>query len=205
MAVFLYLSGMRIGAFVTMRLKAVNIDKREVKQYPELGVKTKNGKRAKTVLLPIPELLPIVKEWDDFLRTELPSEGFWFAPLRADTGQIDKTALHIGEHRVSTARRNLKAWLNKVDLPYRAPHKFRHGHIQWGRDHSKDIADYKAVSENVMHSNMQITDAIYSSLSGSDLKQRIQNLASDIGDEDSNAKALEILEEAIKSLKNQQK
>jgi site-specific recombinase XerC len=204
MAVFLFLSGMRIGAFVTLPLKAVNIETNQVKQYPEFGVKTKNGKRAETILLPIPDLLKVVYEWDNYIRKLLPENGFWFSPLRADTGEIDIDALEIGNHRVSLARRNLKNWMIKENLPYHSPHKFRHGHIRWGRDHSNNISDFKAISENVMHSSMQITDAIYSSLSGSNLKKRIDNLSIDSASTNSNDYVISALEEALKKLKQQE-
>lgn len=203
MAVFLYLSGTRIGAFVSLRLNTIDIDKREIWQYPSLGVKTKNKKYAQTTLLPIPELLEVVKDWDNELRRALPEEGFWFAPLRADTGQIDVTALHTGKHRESLARRNLKNWLEKKNHPYRTPHGFRHGHIHWGRDHSKDMTDFKAVSENVMHSDTRITDKHYSRVKGNDLNSRIQNLGHEIGEISNKDEALLAIEEILKNLKNQ--
>jgi len=42
--------------------------------------------------------------------------------------------------------------------------------------HSQTIADYKAVSMNVMHSNTKITDQYYSVLTDKELQKRIQNL-----------------------------
>jgi len=47
-ACFWYLSGIRIGAFVSLPIKAVNIEIKEVYQFPNLGVRTKNGKHGKT-------------------------------------------------------------------------------------------------------------------------------------------------------------
>jgi integrase len=137
--------------------------------------------------LDIPELLGVVCDWDQEVRSILPETGFWFAPLSTDTGEIDPTCVTIGDHREALARRNLKGWLEKVGLPYRSPHKFRHGHIRYGRDHCKSIADFKAVSENVMHSNMGITDTIYSQMSDNDVRERIDALGRESnsgGDED---------------------
>jgi site-specific recombinase XerD len=175
--VFLYLSGMRIGAFVSMPIQAVNISKRIVNQFPSLGVRTKNSKYATTYLLKIPELLRVVKDWDDEVRSLLPQNGFWFAPFSFQTGDIDPTILSIGEHRTNLARRNFKQWLSHQGLPYYSPHKFKHGHVHYGLLRSKNIADYKAVSQNALHSSMQITDEVYSFLQGDEIQTRLDMLS----------------------------
>ncbi len=172
-AVFLFLSGMRIGAFVSLPLKAVDVNDRRVIQDPRLGVRTKNSKYGITYLLDIPELLQVVQDWDDKVRSILSEDGFWFAPFSPDTCDIDATAFEVGIHRESIAWKNLKAWLEKNKLPYHSPHKFRHGHIQFGLSQSKDHADFKAVSMNVMHSSVQITDQFYSNLPESEVSVRI--------------------------------
>lgn len=173
---FLYLSGMRIGAFVSLPLRAVDISNRSVLQYPSLGVRTKNSKHAKTFLLYIPELLKVVKQWDNEVRSILPPNGFWFAPLSPETGEIDPNITEVGEHRINLARRSFKQWLEQHGLPYYSPHKFRHGHIHYGLTHSQNISDYKAVSMNAMHSSMKITDQFYSILQDDEIKNRISAL-----------------------------
>lgn len=172
-AIFLYLSGMRIGAFVSLPLKAVDIRNRRVIQDPSLGVRTKNSKYGVTFLLNIPELLSVVKNWDDKVRSILDDEGYWFAPFSPETCDFDVTVQEIGLHRETLARKNLYAWLTKSGLQYHSPHKFRHGHIQYGLSRSKNHADYKAVSLNVMHSNIQITDQFYSNIPESEVLERI--------------------------------
>ncbi len=77
------------------------------------------------------------------------------------------------------ARRNLKEWLQRVGLPYHSPLKFRHGHIQYGMARAKTIADFKAVSLNVMHSSMDITDEIYSQLGDIEVQNRISSISKD--------------------------
>jgi integrase len=174
-AVFLYLSGARISAFISLPIQAVDIQNKRITQYPSLGVRTKNRKHSQTFLLDIPDLLKVAQEWDDEIRAILPPNGFWFAPLSPDTGEIDLDAVSIGEHRETLARKNLKEWLNKVGLPYHSPHKFRHGHIHYGLAHSNNIADFKAVSMNAMHSSMEITDQFYSILNDSEVQNRINS------------------------------
>jgi integrase len=175
-ACFWFLTGIRIGAFVSLKIKAVDIDNGIIYQYPNLGVRTKNSKYGKTFFLNIPELLEVVKAWDNEIKKILPEDGFWFAPLSPDTKEIDPYSRTIGDHRNIIARRNLKNWLEKVGLAYHSPHKFRHGHIQYGMQNAKTIADYKAVSMNVMHSSMDITDEVYSQLGDDEIKNRIGGL-----------------------------
>jgi hypothetical protein len=44
-----------------------------MRQWPELGVRTKVVKRATTYLLEILELLEVVAEWDALVREKLPA------------------------------------------------------------------------------------------------------------------------------------
>lgn len=175
-AVFMYLSGIRIGAFVTLPIKAIDLENRFVYQYPILGVHTKNNKSAKTVLYPIPELLDVVKAWDQEVKKVLQDNGFWFAPLSPKTGEIDPTNLNLNDNRVHLARKNLSNWLKKNGLTYHSPHKFRHGHVHYGQAHSRTQEDYKAVSQNVMHSTTGVTDQFYSNMDDHEKRNRIDSM-----------------------------
>ena len=198
--VFLYLSGIRIGAFVSLPIEAVDIPNRHVLQYPELGVRTKNRKSSKTFLLDIPELLKIVQEWDNEVRAIILDNGFWFAPLSNVTGQIDAGIVEVGKHRINLARRNFKSWLEQEKLTYHSPHKFRHGNIHYGLEHSENIADFKAVSLNAMHSSMEITDAFYSVLQDDEVKNRISGLNKNSKSQDKRD-VIKVLEDLLSSMK----
>ena len=175
-AVFLFLSGMRIGAVVTMPLMAVDIDRRAVKQWPSLGVRTKFGKHATTYLLNIPELLAVVSDWDETVRAVLPEHSYWFAHFSPETGMIDPGHTEAGKHRDVRARKDLKDWLNRVGLPYHSPHKFRHGHAVYALKQAQTVADLKAASQNLMHSDLKVTDGVYGVLSSDDVAERIAGL-----------------------------
>jgi site-specific recombinase XerD len=175
-AAFLYLSGMRIGAFISLPLLAVDITNRTVKQHPCLGVRTKNRKHATTFLWEIPELMQVIQEWDNLVRSVLPDQGYWFAPFSPETGKIDPSNLSCPESRRSLVTRQLKQWENFHGIQEYSPHKFRHGHIHYGLKRAKTIADYKAVSENVMHSNMSVTDEFYSNFNENELRNRISDI-----------------------------
>jgi integrase len=159
-AVFWFLSGIRIGAFVSLPLSAIDLDNLAVKQWPKLGVRTKFKKHATTYLLLIPDLLDVVREWDIEVRAVCNKDGLWFAQI-SDVGKIIPGVVNAGQHRASIATRDLKKWLKKVGLPYHSPHKFRHGNAVYSLKQAKDIASLKAISQNLMHSNLSITDGIY--------------------------------------------
>jgi len=72
--------------------------------------------------------------------------------------------------------RHFGAGREKAGLPYHWPHKFRHGHALWAKKMAKDIVDLKAVSRNLMHSSLTMTDAVYGIFSESDVMTRITSL-----------------------------
>ena len=152
------------------------MDRRTVKQWPSLGVRTKFGKHRTTYLLDIPDLWPVVREWHEEVRAVLPGQGLWFAHLSAETGGIDPNINRAGKHRDARARRDLREWLERVGLPYHSPHKFRHGFAVYALKHCRDVADLKAVSQNLMHADLKITDGVYGILSNDDVDIRIANL-----------------------------
>lgn len=175
-AVLWFLSGIRIGAFVTLPIKALDVEDLSIKQWPKLGVRTKFRKHATTYLLKIPELLEVVQEWDDFVRSQLSKNDPWFANISPETGELDQDNTFIGENRHHGARKDLKEWLEKVGLPYHSPHKFRHGFAVYSLKKAKDISQLKAISQNLMHENISITDGIYGGLSNADIKEQITSL-----------------------------
>ncbi|HEY60841.1 MAG TPA: site-specific integrase [Anaerolineae bacterium] len=174
-AVLWFLSGIRIGAFVTLPIRAVNLENYEIYQFPSLGVHTKFGKSATTDLLLIPELLVVVKNWDRLIRSHLPDSSYWFSPLSPKKGTFDSSISTIGANRSSRAYKDLKDWLERVGLPFHSPHKFRHGYAVFGIKNFTTLAQLKALSQNLMHSNISITDGIYGMLSNADKKKLLSN------------------------------
>ena len=77
---------------------------------------------------------------------------------------------------MAIARKNIKAFIEGAGLQYHSPHKFRHGHIHYGVARAKTIEDFKAVSMNVLHSSMEITDQFYSNLNDKENRDRIGHL-----------------------------
>lgn len=66
--------------------------------------------------------------------------------------------------------------MGNVKLPYHSPHKFRHGFAVFSLKRADDIGQLKAISQNLMHANISITDGIYGGLSESDINEQITSL-----------------------------
>jgi len=172
-AVLWFLSGIRIGAFVSLPIKAVDIENRTIMLWPSLGVKTKFSKHSTVYLLEIPELLEVVAAWDYKIKQILKPDDFWFAPLSTVTYDFELNYQESGKYRSDGARKDLKAWLHEVGIKYHSPHKFRHGHAVYGLKRANTFSEFKAVSQNLSHASINTTDQIYSILSENDVKERI--------------------------------
>ena len=73
--------------------------------------------------------------------------------------------------------RRLSSLTIKVGLPYHSPHKFRHGFAVYTLKKGQDMGDFKAISQNMMHSNLSVTDGIYGIFSEKEVKNRITGLS----------------------------
>ena len=176
-ASMLFLSGMRASAFTTLAIQALDLDNLTVKQWPELGVHTKNSKKANTFLLNIPELLVPVRRWDAIVRPNSSPTTPWYAPIDHCWGEQRLSLDEPGETRSHALEKRLKLLFSLVGIPFKSPHKFRHGHAVFGLLHAQTMADYKAVSMNLMHDSIEITDSTYAPMLSSDVQMRIANLS----------------------------
>ena len=170
---FLFLSGMRVGAFTTLPILAVDLEQRKVRQWPSLGVKTKFNKPNTSYLLHIPDLLDIVRAWDARVRAELPETARWYPAVNPMTQElvVPKT-----DNRRSVISRGLTHLANLADVRYYSPHKVRHGHAVYALKQARDFADMKAISQNLSHSDMRTTESIYAVLAAEDVGNKIGQL-----------------------------
>lgn len=172
---FLFASGMRVGAFVSLSLTCIDLASGSVKQWPKLGVRTKNGKAATTQLLDIPDLMTIIRQWDDYLRVNLPDKALWFASLSSD-GMSLTGATVAGVERGAMVANGIRRLCHQAGLAYHSPHKLRHGHAVYALKQARTVQELKAISQNLMHSSLTITDAVYGVLSGQDVADTIARL-----------------------------
>lgn len=163
-ACLLYLSGIRGGALVSLPILAVVLrgEHPHILEYPELGVQTKNKKRAKTYLYHIPKLLQVVSKWDAFVRMSCEETSRWYMPISQHWGiqELDKERVPGGNREVTLNHRLRILW-NMLSLPHKSPHKFRHGSALYGLRRCKVIEEYHFVSRNLMHHDLAVTDQIY--------------------------------------------
>jgi len=96
--------------------------------------------------------------------------------------------------------------MDRIGHPYHSPHKFRHGHVHYGRAHSKPQEGYKAISQNTMQSITGITDQFYSNMGDEEKNNRIDSMfVNNISGEKLNEEYKEFLEfVAWKKARNRQ-
>lgn len=170
----LFLSGMRADALASLPISCVDIGERQVRQLPEYGVRTKNRKAAITYLLEIPELLAVVNTWDRRVRA-LPDSALWYATLTNDGMSLKPTTIAF-EGRNSVIEEDVRLICARAGVTYLSPHKLRHGHVVYALKRAGSMAELKAISQNVMHSSVTITDGIYGNLVGDDVRNIIARL-----------------------------
>jgi integrase len=176
-AALLFLSGMRGSAFVTLPISALDLENLTVRQWPELGVHTKNSKKATTFLLNIPDLLTPVHRWDAIVRPAMPPSAPWYTPIKHCWGEQTLSNEEPGKCRLNALEKRLKLLFSLVKIEFKSPHKFRHGHAVFGLLHAQTMADYKAVSMTLMHDSIEITDSTYAPMLSSDVQERIAGLS----------------------------
>lgn len=170
----LFLSGMRADALASLPIACVDIANNQIMQLPEMGVRTKNRKAALTYLLNIPELMEIVNAWDQRVRA-LPPASLWYTTLARDGMTITATAqAYIG--RKDSIEEDLRLICARAGVPYLSPHKLRHGHVVYAIKQARNMADLKAISQNVMHASVTITDQVYGKLLNDDVRDVIASL-----------------------------
>lgn len=163
----LFLSGMRVDAFASLPIECVSIEKKKVYQLPESGVRTKFRKAIVSNLLRVPELLSIVAEWDELVRSQLSGNDLWYPVMaRGEDEFIPGSKACV--NRGANFGERLKILCDLADVPYLSPHKLRHGNAVLGLKNVKNMAGLKAISQSLGHSSVQTTDSIYGTLSETD-------------------------------------
>ena len=83
-------------------------------------------------------------------------------------------------------------------------HKFRHGHAVYALKNANDITTLKAISQNLMHANLSVTDGVYGILSETDVRKQIKLLGtgslSDV--QDSKEKLADLLRNILNQLES---
>jgi integrase len=78
--------------------------------------------------------------------------------------------------RYDVIEEDVRLICRRAGVDYQSPHKLRHGHVVWGLKRARTIEELKAISQNVMHSSITITDGIYGNLVKDDVRSVISQL-----------------------------
>jgi integrase len=101
------------------------------------------------------------------------------APLTYHVGTaeviLDRRA-PASERRRGTVAQGLRELCVAAGLAYLSPHKLRHGHAVYALRRARTIGELKAVSQNLMHADLAVTDGVYGAPTDDDLQHTIARL-----------------------------
>ena len=166
---FALITGMRISAISTLRMKNFDLENKLIDQNPADGVKTKNSKRILTTFFPIgwdePEKYFI--EWYENLRSKgaQPNDPVFPATLN----NISSTKSAYSQNFVGKsfwsggggARKIFEKRCKNANIHYFHPHSFRHLVVNILSKTRLTEEEKKAVSLNLGHSNVGTTFGSY--------------------------------------------
>ncbi|MBN4056826.1 site-specific integrase [bacterium AH-315-J21] len=175
---FLFLSGMRDMAIATLPLGCFDSKTLEVRQFPDMGVKTKNSKRFVSKLFTFDEnLLLIVTNWVSHLKIK---RGFQSTdPIfprtlvvrHQQTGEFATQDIEpVFWKGAGPIRSILKSRSERAGLKYYKPHSFRHAASQLELRQCMNPEEIRAVSQNLGHENVGTTLTNYAKLTPDRLK-----------------------------------
>lgn len=164
---FFMLTGARVGAVASLRLKHIDLFNGKVFQDPR-EVNTKAAKYIDTVFMPVdPAYLECFTAWVVFLRKE---KLFGDADALFPKAQMG-LATTVGFQKLGLSREPFATTtpLNRINrnafamvqLPQYTPYAFRTTLIKMANDRCKTIEEFKAWGMNIGHENMAVTMGSY--------------------------------------------
>lgn len=180
---FILMTGMRVDAAASIRLKHVDIDRKRVIQKPD-QVRTKFSKQIVTFFFPVgDDIEKIFFDWVAYLRQEkLYGENSPVFPRTSVKQDQDKNFTIAGLEAEPWAdaapiRRIFKDAFNHVGLPYFNPHLIRKTLVQFGQRVCKTPEEFKAWSQNLGHEDVDTTFRSYGQVSLARQGEIILNVA----------------------------
>lgn len=153
---FFMLTGARVGAVASLRLKHIDLFHGKVFQDPR-EVNTKAAKTIDTTFFPVdPAYLECFTAWIEVLRTE---------KFFGDTDAVfPKAQMGLSRDPFATTTPLNKIIRNAfalVQLPPYTPHAFRTTLIKMANDRCSTVEEFKAWGMNIGHENMAVTMGSY--------------------------------------------
>ncbi|PLS20461.1 tyrosine-type recombinase/integrase [Neptunicoccus cionae] len=179
---FFMLTGARVGAVASLRLKHVDLFHGKVFQDPR-EVNTKAAKAIDTTFFPVnPAYLECFTAWIEFLRAVKffdPTDAvFPKAQMGlAETGGFIKTGLSRDPFSTTTPlNKIIRNAFAMVQLPEYTPHAFRTTLVKMANDRCKTVEEFKAWGMNIGHENMAVTMGSYLPIDKHRKEELIKNL-----------------------------
>lgn len=166
---FALITGMRISAIATLRMKSFDIENKLINQNPADGVKTKNSKKILTTFFPIgwDEPKKYFLEWYEHLKSKQFSSEYPIFPATLNDFDANKTIYN--KNLVGNKFWSGTAGLRKIfekrcinaNLPYFHPHSFRHLVVNILSKTRLTEEEKRAISLNLGHANVGTTFGSY--------------------------------------------
>lgn len=198
---FAGITGMRDAAIISLKMKDVNLQAREVWQDPK-HVNTKNSKAITTYFMPLnPLWMTVFEAWYRYAAEELqlpPDAPLFPKTLLAPsptTNKFEPVGLSHEHWKNAQPVRNLfRKAFEAVGLPYFHPHSVRNMISRWAMEHCTQI-EYKAISQNLGHDHAMTTYNSYGELPNEKRSQLIANLGNHSSTELSQATHEQLMKE----------
>lgn len=179
---FTALTGIRDDALVTMKIKHIDMKKREIWQNPR-QVRTKKRKNITTYFMPFDPLWEgIFTDWYEYITKILkfkPDDALF--PKQLVKNNPEKMAFEVvglsRDHwaNAQPVRDIFKSAFTDVDLQYYTPHSLRHMLVHWMMDNGTQY-QFKAVSQNIAHAQAMTTYNAYGNLNPQDQRKAISTI-----------------------------
>jgi len=168
---FTLLTGARISAIVSLRMKSFDRRRFVVEQSPSSGVKTKFSKQIITALFPLPDAKPLAYflEWFDYLeqkRKFSPNEPI-FPATKLEQGKESMSYYSSGIvepvfwSNANPARKVFEKRFKGANIPYYHPHTLRHLIVKEFLKTRLTEEEKKAISQNLGHEDIGTTFGSY--------------------------------------------
>ncbi len=197
---FLLLTGLRIGAFISLPFGCIEQDTLIINQNPSKNVKTKNSKPILSILFPFNKILVgYFKTYLELLRSlEFKPEEPLFPKSKIEYNP--KTNIFENPGKLSREFWGWRMGVSKMlgrrcagaGLKYHSPHKYRHGTTKILYDSGLDISEVKAMSQSLGHKKISTTLAHYGNYNYLELKSKLISMKFDQNRIDNSELASEI-------------
>ena len=165
------LTGARISAIASLRMKSFDKRRLILEQDPASGVKTKFSKMITTALFPMPDPKPLTYflEWFDYLEQtrKFSSDDPLFPATKLEQGKENISYYSSGVvepifwSNASPARKIFEKRFKGAGIPYFHPHTFRHLIVKEFIKTRLTEEEKKAISQNLGHTDVGTTFGSY--------------------------------------------